>query len=184
MSRVALLAMSALTLVLSAAAPALAQSGMEAMETAGARMQEQQAQAQADAVRPGDEQLTCDQLQAEMGATMNSPEMQTNMSEIEASAARQQEMQREAQERARGQMATGVVAGVIGSVIPGAGYAQTAIMNAQAREQQAAAAQGQTETAGMIDNMSNMMPAMMRGQRVVELARAQSCEFVQDMPAN
>ena len=35
----------------------------------------------------------------------------------------------------------------------------------------------------MMGNMSNMMPAMMRGQRLYELAQAQECAFVEDMPA-
>ena len=173
---------AAMILAIAMATPALAQEGEETMQAAGARLQAEQALAQANAGRPGDDSLTCDQIQAEMGATMNTEEMQTQRAEIGASAQRQQELQEEASERARGQMATGVVTGIIGSIIPGVGYAQAAAMQAQAAQQQAAAAESQSEMAGMMGNMSNMMPAMMRGQRLGELAQAQGCAFIQDMP--
>ena len=171
----------AASLILSAATTALAQEGTDAMLAAGGRLEAQQAQAQADAIHPGDELLTCEQIQAEMGATMNTPEMQTQTAEMGASAQRQQELQEEATERARGTMATGIVTGIIGSFIPGVGYAQAAAMQAQASQQQAAANESHQEMAGMIGNMSNMMPAMMRGQRLYELAQAQECAFLQDM---
>lgn len=172
----------AASLALSAAAPALAQDGVEAIQAAGARLEAEQAQAQANAARPGDELLTCEQIEAEMGASMNTEEMLTQRAEIGASAERQQELQEEARERAQGTMAAGAVAGIIGSFIPGGGYAQTAVMNAQARQQQAAAAESQSEMAGMIGNFTEMMPAMMRGQRLGELAQARDCAFVQGMP--
>jgi hypothetical protein len=171
-----------MTSMVFSAPPALAQDGTGDMQAAGVRLQAEQAQAQANAGRPGDELLTCDQIQAEMGATMNTAEMQTQTAEIEASARRQQELQEEASERARGQVATGIVTGIIASFIPGAGYAQAAAMQAQAAQQQAAAAESQSEMAGMIGNMSNMMPAMMRGQRLGELAQARDCAFLQDTP--
>jgi hypothetical protein len=161
---------------------ALAQDGVNAMQVASERMQAEQALAQANAARPGDELLTCEQIQTEMGTTMNTDAMRTQRSEIEASAQRQQELQQEASERARGQMTTGIVTGVISSFVPGAGYAQAAAMQAQAAQQQADAEESQSEMAGMIGNMSNMMPAMMRGQRLGELAQANDCAFAQDMP--
>lgn len=161
--------------------PALAQDGMDAMQAAGARLQAEQALAEANAARPGDELLTCEQIQIEMGATMNTEEMQTQTAELGASAQRQQELQEEAAERARGMMTTGIVTGIIGSFVPGVGYAQAAAMQAQAVEQQAAAGESQREMAGMLGNVSNMMPAMMRGQRLYELAQAQDCAFLQEM---
>lgn len=174
----------AASLVLSAAAPALAQSGVDAMQAEGARLEAEQAQAQANAARPGDEQLTCEQIQAEMGATMGSDEMQTQTAEIDASVQRQQALQEEARQRQQSMMTTGIVTGIIGSFVPGVGYAQGALMQAQASQQQAEAAESQNEMAGMIGNMSNMMPAMMRGQRLYELAQAQECAFMEDMPAH
>jgi hypothetical protein len=79
-------------------------------------------------------------------------------------------------------VATGVVTGIIGSFVPGAGYAQAAAMQAQAAQQQADAAESQGEMAGMIGNMSNMMPAMMRGQHLGELAQAKDCAFARELP--
>jgi hypothetical protein len=89
MRNVGLLALVAAAIILTttlvfSGAPALAQEGATAMQDAGARLQAEQARAQADAARPGDDLLTCEQLQAEMGATMNSEEMQTQRSEIGA----------------------------------------------------------------------------------------------------
>lgn len=172
----------AASLILSTSGAALAQEGTDAMLAAGARFEAEQAQAQADAVHPGDELLTCEQIEAEMGATMNTPEMQAQTAEMGASTQRQLAIGEEANERARGMVTTNIVTGIIGSFIPGAGYAQGAAMQAQAAQQQATATESQREMAGMIGNMSNMMPTMMRGQRLYELAQAQECAFLQDMP--
>jgi len=154
------------------------------MHSAGVSLQAAQVRAQTEAAHPGDEALTCDQIQAEMGASMNTPEMLAQRSGIQASAQRQQELQEEARQRASGQVATGIVAGIVGSIVPGAGYAQAAAMQAQASQQQAAAAESQHEMAGMIGNMSNMMPAMMRGQRLHELAQTRECAFLQATPTS
>lgn len=188
MRKVGLWAMTVGTVMLAAtfagftAAPTLAQDGVDAMQAAGARLEAEQAQARANAARPGDELLTCEQIQAEMGANMNTQEMQTQTAEMGASAQRQQELQEEARQRQLGMMATGVVTGIVGSFVPGVGYAQSAVMQAQASEQQAAATESQREMAGLIGNMTNMMPAMMRGQRLNELAQAQDCSFARDLP--
>jgi hypothetical protein len=173
--------MLAIAFALSAAAPAFAQDGTAALQDAGANLEAAQAEAQAAAIHPGDEALTCEQIQAEMGASMNTPEMLAQRGEMQASVERQQAMQEEARQRAAGMMTTSIVTGIVGSFIPGVGYAQAAAMQAQAAQQQAAANESQTEMAGMIGNMSEMMPTMMRGQRLYELAQARECEFLEQM---
>ena len=57
--------------------PAAAQSGQQqSMETAVARLEASMAAAQAQAARPGDESLSCDQIEGEMAATMQDPAVQ------------------------------------------------------------------------------------------------------------
>lgn len=172
----------AAVLAVSAAAPALAQDGGDELQAAGARLEAEQALARDNAAHSGDELLTCEQIQAEMGASMDTQEMRTQTAEMGASAQRQQELQEEARQRQQSMMATGIVTGIIGSFVPGVGYAQSAAMAAQAGQQREVAAESQREMADMIGNMTNMMPAMMRGQRLNELAQAQGCAFALDMP--
>jgi|CXWL01.1.fsa_nt_gi hypothetical protein len=165
------------------AAPALAQSGQQRMEAAGASFEDSMAAAQAVAARPGDELLTCEAIQAEMVATMSDPAMQSQIAELGANAEAQQQRSQEQQDMMRGMMMTGVVTSVIGSFVPGAGYAQSLAMQAQAQRAQAQADAGMGENAEMLASMEQMMPQMMRGQRLYELAQAQECAFLQEMEA-
>ncbi|MEJ0058965.1 MAG: hypothetical protein WDM79_04995 [Terricaulis sp.] len=160
--------------------PAAAQDRMQA---AGSNFEAAMAQAQADAQRPGDDLLTCDQLQAEMGATMNSQEVQTNTAELGEAAQRQQARAEEARRQQLAMVGTGVVTGIIGSFVPGAGYAQGLAMQAQAAQMQEQSNASMGETEGMIGNMQAMMPQMMRGQRVYELAQAKQCPFIDEAMA-
>ena len=169
----------ALSLALSASPFAFAQA--PTMESSSADLQAAQAQAQADAIHPGDDDLTCDQIQAEMATTMNSQEVRTNTAEMGETARAQQQRAHDMQGQMAAQVGVGMVTGVISSFVPGAGYAQQAIVAAQMRQQQAQAAQGQQEMSGMMGNMSAMMPQMMRGQRLYQLADAKHCEFMQQM---
>ena len=66
--------------------------------------------------------------------------------------------------------------------VPGMGYVQAAAAQAQAMQQQKQATANQQAMAGMADNMSSIMPQMMRGQRVYELAQKQNCAFIQGPP--
>lgn len=168
----------AAALVLAFAGTAFAQDGMAA---AGASLEQAMAQAQADAIHPGDEQLTCDAIQAELAATMTDPSMRAELDEMGATAEAQRERMQEQQAQQRAMMATGIVGGVISSFIPGAGYAHAAIMQQQMRQQQAQAEVGMRETESMMGNMEASMPQMMRGQRLYELAQAQNCAFLAEM---
>jgi hypothetical protein len=153
-------------------------SGADYADTQMADMMAAQSAAQAAAVRPGDEALTCDQLQAEMTATMNDPKVQAVMADNGASAQAQMDKVRAAQSGAVAG-AVGVSAlGVASSFVPGlswfsqgAAMAQQATMAAQARETQRQISQ-------MSGSTMSIMPQMMRGQRIYELASAKSCAFV------
>jgi hypothetical protein len=170
---------SAIALVFALSAlPAAAQDRMEA---AGSNLEAAMAQAQADAARPGDDLLTCEQLQAEMGATMTSQEVQTNTAALGEAAQRQQERAEEARQQQQAMMTTGVVTGIISSFVPGAGYAQGLAMQAQAAQMQQQSNVAMGEREAMMGNMQAMMPQMMRGQRLYELAEAKQCPFIAEM---
>lgn len=170
----------ALSLALAGVAPALAQG---AMADAGASLEQAMAQGQAEAARPGDEQLTCDAIQAEMASTMTDPSVRAELDEMGVTAQAQQQRAQEQRSQMTGMITTGIVTGIIGSFIPGAGYAQALAMQAQARQQQAQAEVGMQENAAMMGNMEAIMPQMMRGQRLYELAEAQECAFIEEMQA-
>jgi hypothetical protein len=168
----------AIVFALSAALPAAAQ---DRMQDASASPEASMAQAQANAARPGDDLLTCEQLQAEMGATMMSEEVRTNTAELGEAAQRQQDRAEELREQQQAMMTTSVVTGIVSSFIPGAGYAQSLAMQAQAAQMQEQSAQSMTENEGMMGNMEAMMPQMMRGQHIYQLAEAKQCPFLEEM---
>ena len=158
--------------------PAFAQTPEELQ----ARMDAAMAAAQAQASRPGDEALTCDQLQAEIFANAQNPEYQAQMAAMGQSAQDMSDQAQRARENARGQIAGSMAMGFIGSFIPGAGYAQMLAQRAQAAEMQEQAQANQAQIAGMMANVEASMPYVMRGQRLYELARTQQCAFVQGPP--
>jgi hypothetical protein len=158
-----------------------AASAQDRMAASGASLEQAMAQAQADAIHPGDEQLTCDAMQAEMTAVMTDPSMRAELDQMGATAQAQQDRAQQQQSQQRAMIATGVVTGVISSFVPFAGYAQGAIMQQQMRQQQAQAEVGMRETESMMGNMEASMPQMMRGQRLYDLAQAQDCAFLAEM---
>ena len=165
-------------------APARAQDAADM----SARLQAAQAAGMAQASRPGDEALTCDQLQSEITATMNDPAVRAQLVQMGATAQDQHARLADAQSHMAGQMAgqvgMNVVTGVISSFIPGAGLAESLAMRAQAQGQVAQGQQSQAATMAMAANMVAIMPQMMRGQRIVQLAQAQHCAFLQGAPQN
>lgn len=173
----------ALAFTMSAVAPAFAQSGQDAMMAAGERMQAAQAQAQADAVRPGDDALDCTALEAEMIALAQSPEMQTFSADAGDYAAQQQERVAQVRGQMAGQMGMGLAMGIASSFIPGLGMVQGMMMQAQMQAMQAQGNESQLEAAAQFDRMSLSMPMMMRAQRVNELAQAKECPFLQQQVA-
>ena len=118
--------------------------------------------AQAQAAHPGDENLTCDQLQEEITTTMSDPAVQSAVAANGADAQAQMDRMNEARGQMRAQMATSMFMGLASAFIPGMGYAQMATQQMQAAQYQRQQQQN-----------------MARGQRVYELAQAQQCAFIQ-----
>lgn len=150
---------------------------MEAMET--------------DAARPGDEALTCEQLEAELGTTMSDPAVQASVAANGAIAQEQLDRMQGARGQMMGNMGVNIFMGLASAFIPGMGYAQMGLQAAQTGAAQRQMAQANAQRATMMANLQAIMPQMMRGQRIVQLAQAQQCAFVQgaglpseDMPAD
>lgn len=178
------LACSLLALALaSAVTPALAQSGADAMATAGERLQAVQAQAEAEAVRPGDDALDCAAMETEMQTLMSAPEMQAATASLGASAQAQMHRAQQARGQVMGQAGMGMAMGIASAFLPGLGFAQGLMMQAQMRAMQAQGEQGQRDMAASLDQMATMMPALMRGQRLYQLAQTQQCSFIEQQSA-
>lgn len=170
-------------------ATASAQDANQRLEAAGQALVEAQAQAEANAVRPGDEELGCEALQAELMAIVQSPEMQGLggfAQQAQGDFAAVQEAQAAAEEAARSrprmfrQMVQGAASGVVPGLGRGAAAAQQAAAAAQAA-QMAAQTNANLERAAAIGEQAALAtgPAM-RGQRVMELAHARNCEWIQE----
>ena len=135
--------------------------------------------AHAQAAHPGDENLTCDQLQEEITTTMSDPAVQSAVAANGADAQAQMDRMNEARGQMRAQMATSMFMGLASAFIPGMGYAQMATQQMQAAQYQRQQQQNMAQMATMMERMTPIMPQMMRGQRVYELAQAQQCAFIQ-----
>jgi hypothetical protein len=168
----------ALSLAL-AVQPAAAQSPEEMYESMNASM----AQAEAQASRPGDEALTCDQLQTEMVTTMQDPAVQSAIAANGADAQQQLDQMNAATGRAQAQIGVSLFMGIASAFIPGMGYAQMAAQQAMAVQQQRQAQQNMAQIMQMSERMSAIMPNIMRGQRVYQLAQAQQCPFLDEQPS-
>jgi hypothetical protein len=161
------------------AALALTPAAAQDYEAMAAQMEQAQADAQAAATRPGDEALTCEQLENEMATTMQDPAVQQVMAANGAVAQEQMDQMNALAGRARAQMATSMFMGIASSFIPGLGYAQMAQQQMQAAQYQRQANQNMAQMMETAQRMQTIMPQIMRGQRVYELGQAKQCSFTQ-----
>jgi hypothetical protein len=136
----------------------------------------------AGAARPGDDALTCAELEAEFAATMNDPAFRQAMTELGVWAQDQQARVNQARGEAMRTMFTGVITGIAASFIPGAGYAQQAMMAGQSQRMRQQAMQRQQEMLQQSSRILAILPTAYRGKRLYELAEAKSCAFLQDAP--
>jgi hypothetical protein len=120
--------------------------------------------AQVDAVRPGDEKLECDALKEEMIDNASKPAKK----------------EQEAMKPGKGRVAVQTAVTVFSSVVPGGDWAAITTAQAQAPMQQAQTKQRLQEHMQMMNEMIPIMPYMMSGKRVIELAQGRSCEWAKD----
>ena len=134
--------------------------------------------AQANASRPGDDALSCDQLQTELDSLVNDTTVQQKLASLETRA--KEEIAR-AQATKQAGMAALAGRAVLGAAVSGnqwatyinlfAGYVQTAILTLQAN---AAAPRARA----MRDDVLSMMPQFARTAQVADIAQGQNCAFM------
>jgi hypothetical protein len=129
--------------------------------------------AQADAIKPGDEKLSCEQLEEQLISLTQSPEFQAH---IEATAADAQKQQA-AMNVSKGQIAVQTFRTMIMTTVPGAAMPGMASAQAQAMAQGAKGMKQAKERMDQAQKMMGLMPMMMRGQRVIELGAGKKCEW-------
>lgn len=138
------------------------QAMMKAMETA-----------QAEANQPGDQRLTCDQLQEQLVGIAQDPAFLAHVKAAGIAAEKDMAQMQVAQ----GDIAAKSAATIIASTVPGAAMGH---MTASAAENQAKVAQGAARLQSRMaegQQMMAFMPKLMRGQRLIELATARKCEW-------
>jgi hypothetical protein len=143
---------------------------------AAERMQAAFQKAQADSIRPGDEKLDCDALKEEMIENASKPEVQAYVEKSGAWAKKE----KDAMKPGKGRVAVQTAVSVFSSVVPGGDWAGIMAAKAQAPMQQAQTMQRLQEHMQMMNEMIPIMPYMMRGQRVVDLAKMRSCDWAKD----
>lgn len=130
--------------------------------------------AQSEASKPGDDKLTCEQLEKQLIAVAQDSELQAYMKVAGASAQADQEAMKKA---AAGPRAMQTLRTAFMAMVPGGAAAGMASAQAQAQAQGAQAA-GRVQTRmEQAKQLTALMPKLMRGQRVVELAAAKKCEW-------
>lgn len=127
--------------------------------------------AAAAARRPGDESLGCEAIQAEIQATMASPELAEYFATTGAAAQRDLAAMQSAQ------------AAVLGAPAPGPGtpgQPAVSLPPAGALAAQAATSQRLADHARQMEQLSAIMPLLMRSQRLTELAVLKGCDWLTD----
>jgi hypothetical protein len=128
---------------------------------------------QAEASKPGDEKLSCEQLEGQLVALAQDPELQAYAATAGADAQKQQE----ATQGLKGQIAAQTFRTVIMSTMQGAALPGMASAQAQAQAQGIKGMKQTQERMQQAQKMIPLIPKLMRGQRVIELAAAKSCEW-------
>ena len=129
--------------------------------------------AQADAIKPGDEKLSCEQLEEQLTSMAQSPEFQAYVETAGADAQKQQA----AMDVAKGQIAMQTFRTVMMATVPGAAMPGMAAAQSQAMAQGAQGMKQAKERMQQAQKMMELLPMLMRGQRVIDLASGKKCEW-------
>jgi hypothetical protein len=136
-------------------------------------MEQAMAAAEAGAKRPGDEKMSCEDLQKEFLEAANNPQLRAAVARGGEQA--QKDMQK-MNEAAAAQIALGTAMSAAGSV-PGGDWMTTGAAMAQNAKMMAQAQQHLKERRAQGEDFKASLPQMMRGQRLFELAQAKNCEW-------
>lgn len=135
--------------------------------------------AQAAAHRPGDEKLNCEALQAQFTEVMNDPTIKAKVETAGAAAQRDMAAMEAAKEAQQAQIAAGTAATAAASMLPGGQWAALGTAVAQAEAAKAGVAGRMQAHAALAQSTFETMPKVMRGQRLIELAAAKKCDWVE-----
>ena len=139
-------------------------------------MQSSLAAAEAAANRPGDESLGCDALQSELVANAKDPAVQAFVAKSGAVA---QEKMAAMNAAAAGMGAQAAIT-IMSSVVPGGAWAGYGAQVAQAEAAKVQAGRNMQDQMQRAQEMMAIMPQMMRGQKVIELAQKRDCQWLRD----
>jgi hypothetical protein len=131
---------------------------------------------QAGAIRPGDESLSCEALESELVAAVKQPAVQWYVAKSGAAA---QERAAALNAASAGTAAQSALT-LFSSIVPGGAWAGHAAGVAQAQAQQAQAASNIQQRMQRAQEMIGIMPYLMRGQRVIDLAQVRNCAWLRD----
>jgi hypothetical protein len=137
--------------------------------------------AQVEASKPGDDKLTCEQLEEQLVAVAQDPELQAHVESAGASAQKDQEAIKKGM---GGQRAIQSLRTAFMAMMPGGAAVGMASAQAQAQAQGAQAADRVASRMDQAKQMMALLPKLMRGQRVVELAAAKECEWASSAGMN
>jgi hypothetical protein len=130
--------------------------------------------AQAAAKQPGDEKLTCSQLEEKVLAVSQDPAFQAHVQAMGASS----EAHMAASQATQTKRAARTAATIAAATVPGVGMGQLVASKA---EHQGLIAQGRARQQSMLSQAQDAMrhmPLLMRAQRLMELGAAKRCEWV------
>lgn len=130
--------------------------------------------AEAQAKRPGDEKLSCETLESELVAVANQPAVQSYVAKSGAAAQEQMKAINKASNTASQRALT-----IFSSVVPGGAWAGLAAGMAQGTAQQAQTAANVQQRMAQAKETIGIMPHIMRGQRLIELAQARKCAWIE-----
>jgi hypothetical protein len=150
-------------------APVVAQDASQYQKLADAMER-----AQREAVRAGDEQLDCAALEQQLVAAVNAPAVQDYVARSGDPAQRDTAQVRPDPGRMTGQAAMTAFS----SLVPGGAWAGLAASMGQAAGMQAQTAQNVQQRMQQSNDMVAILPQMLRGQRVIELAQARQCAWL------
>lgn len=137
-------------------------------------MQKALTDAQAAANRPGDESLTCEALQTELLSVAKNPALQSTVEKAGVEAKEKQAAMEEAARKSSTQSALTLFS----SIAPGGGWASMAAATAQAEQGKAQFEANMQQRMQQAQQMMTLLPHLLRGQRVIELAQKRKCEWL------
>jgi hypothetical protein len=158
------------------------------LEDAAQQLADAEAEAAANAKRPGDEDLSCEALQAEMVSIsqtmqplLEGPAQQfaSDLSKLEEAQAAAEAQAPSARPRF-GQMVRGLATGAVPGMDRANAAAQQAQSIAQAEQARADTNENLERVAALSEGTAAIAGPAMRGQRVLELAEARNCAWLQE----